>query len=63
MCISTELTVLGDLRHEGVLEHNNRPREVFLFDTMLIIAKLKEDRRLQFKSYIHVSEISSNSQE
>lgn len=50
-----DLTVLGDLRHEGVLFNNNKPREVFLFDTMLIIAKAKEDRRLQFKSYIHVS--------
>lgn len=47
--------MLGDLRQEGVLYNNNKPRQVFLFDTMLIIAKAKEDKRLQFKSYIHVS--------
>lgn len=52
---SLELTVLGELRHEGVLVNNNKPREVFLFDTMMIIAKPKEDKRLQFKNYIHVS--------
>lgn len=52
---SLELTVLGELRHEGALLNNNKPREVFLFDTMLIIAKPKEDKRLQFKNYIHVS--------
>lgn len=34
---------------------NNKPRKVLLFATMLIIAKAKEDNRLQFKSYIHVS--------
>lgn len=51
---ASELTVLGELRHEGVLSNNNKAREVFLFDTMLIITKAKEDRRLQFKSYIHV---------
>ncbi|XP_061397377.1 uncharacterized protein LOC133333061 [Musca vetustissima] len=48
-----ELTVLGELRLEGVLMENNKPRKVLLFATMLIIAKAKEDNRLQFKSYIH----------
>lgn len=47
--------MLGELRHEGILFDNNKSREVFLFDTMLIIAKPKEDRRLQFKSFIAVS--------
>lgn len=51
----SELTVLGELRLEGVLMENNKPRKVLLFATMLIIAKAKEDNRLQFKSYIHVS--------
>lgn len=50
-----ELTVLGELRLEGTLKENNKPRKVLLFTTMLIIAKAKEDNRLQFKSYIHVS--------
>ncbi|XP_073844698.1 uncharacterized protein isoform X2 [Musca autumnalis] len=48
-----ELTVLGELRLEGVLMENNKPRKVLLFATMFIIAKAKEDNRLQFKSYIH----------
>ena len=53
--IIVELTVLGELRLEGILMENNKPRRVLLFATMLIIAKPKEDNRLQFKSYIHVS--------
>jgi len=52
--LGPELTVLGDLRLEGSLMENNKPRFVFLFQTMLIITKPKEDTRLQFKTYIHV---------
>ncbi|KAM7345715.1 guanine nucleotide exchange factor in mesoderm isoform 1-T2 [Cochliomyia hominivorax] len=51
--LGPELTVLGELRLEGILMENNKPRRVLLFATMLIIAKAKEDNRLQFKSYIH----------
>ncbi|XP_067630317.1 uncharacterized protein GEFmeso isoform X2 [Eurosta solidaginis] len=51
--LGPELTVLGELRQEGLLMEHNKPRMVFLFDTMLIITKPKEDTRLQFKSYIH----------
>ncbi|XP_054741281.1 uncharacterized protein LOC129246457, partial [Anastrepha obliqua] len=51
--LGPELTVLGELRQEGLLMEHNKPRMVFLFDTMLIITKPKEDNRLQFKSYIH----------
>ncbi|XP_054090336.1 uncharacterized protein LOC105218115 isoform X2 [Zeugodacus cucurbitae] len=51
--LGPELTVLGELRQEGLLMEHNKPRMVFLFDTMLIITKSKEDNRLQFKSYIH----------
>lgn len=51
----SELTVLGDLKLEGLLMENNKPRIVLLFKTMLIITKKKEDNRLQFKTYIHVS--------
>ncbi|KAH8254348.1 hypothetical protein KR032_009652, partial [Drosophila birchii] len=48
-----ELTVLGELRQEGLLmEQHNKPRLVLLFATMLIITKQKEDGRLQFKTYI-----------
>lgn len=52
--LGPELTVLGDLRQEGVLMENSKARVVFLFKTMLIITKPKEDNRLQFKTYIHV---------
>lgn len=38
---------------------SNKPRKVLLFRTMLIIAKAKEDSRLQFKSYIHVNIFNS----
>ncbi|XP_037928584.1 rhoGEF domain-containing protein gxcJ-like [Teleopsis dalmanni] len=51
--LGPELTVLGELRQEGLLMENNKPRLVFLFSTMLILTKQKEDSRLQFKSYIH----------
>ncbi|XP_065366751.1 uncharacterized protein GEFmeso isoform X2 [Calliphora vicina] len=51
--LGPELTVLGELRLEGILMESNKPRRVLLFATMLIIAKAKEDNRLQFKSYIH----------
>uniref|UniRef100_A0A1A9UK30 DH domain-containing protein n=1 Tax=Glossina austeni TaxID=7395 RepID=A0A1A9UK30_GLOAU len=51
--LGPELTVLGELRLEGVLMESNKPRKVLLFSSMLIIAKAKEDNRLQFKSYIH----------
>lgn len=51
-----ELTVLGELRQEGLLmEQHNKQRLVLLFATMLIITKQKEDGRLQFKTYISVS--------
>lgn len=53
--LGPELTVLGDLINEGLLMENNKARIVLLFQTMLIITKPKEDSRLQFKSYIHVS--------
>lgn len=53
--LGPELTVLGDLKLEGMLMENNKPRIVLLFETMLIITKKKEDNRLQFKTYIHVS--------
>lgn len=52
--LGPELTVLGDLKLEGILMENNKPRSVLLFQTMLIITKKKEDNRLQFKTYIHV---------
>ncbi|SPP75582.1 uncharacterized protein LOC117592698 [Drosophila guanche] len=52
--LGPELTVLGELRQEGLLmEQHNKPRLVLLFATMLIITKQKEDGRLQFKTYIH----------
>ncbi|EDW01735.1 GH21609 [Drosophila grimshawi] len=48
-----DLSVLRELRHEGLLmEQHNKPRQVLLFDTMLIITKQKEDGRLQYKSLI-----------
>lgn len=49
------LMVLGDLRHEGILMENNKPRNVLLFQTMLMITKPREDQRLLFKTYIQVS--------
>lgn len=55
MSFHSELTVLGDLKLEGLLMENSKPRIVLLFRTMLIITKKKEDNRLQFKTYIHVS--------
>lgn len=55
--LGPELTVLGDLKLEGLLMESNKPRIVLLFKTMLIITKKKEDNRLQFKTYIHVSSI------
>lgn len=53
--LGPDLTVLGELRQEGMLMENNKPRVVFLFESMLIITKPKEDKRLQFKTYIPVS--------
>ncbi|KAG5678381.1 hypothetical protein PVAND_008061 [Polypedilum vanderplanki] len=50
--LGPDLTVLGELRQEGLLMEHNKPRIVFLFETMLIICKPKEDKRLQFKTYI-----------
>ncbi|CAO1373693.1 unnamed protein product [Diamesa serratosioi] len=50
--LGPDLSVLGELKQEGLLMENNKPRVVFLFDTMLIITKPKEDKRLQFKTYI-----------
>lgn len=59
--LGPDLTVLGELRQEGLLMEHNKPRIVFLFETMLIITKPKEDKRLQFKTYIPVSfKISRN---
>lgn len=49
------LTVLGELILDGPLMENSKPRTVLLFQQMLIITKKKEDNRLQFKSFIHVS--------
>jgi pleckstrin homology domain-containing family G member 1/2/3 len=51
--------VLGELRQEGLVLENNKPRVVFLFETMLIITKPKEDKRLQFKTYIPVNSIKN----
>lgn len=52
--LGPDLTVLGELRQEGMLMEHNKPRIVFLFESMLIITKPKEDKRLQFKNYIQV---------
>ena len=52
--LGPDLTVLGELKQEGMLMEHNKPRIVFLFDTMLIMTKPKEDKRLQFKNYIQV---------
>jgi hypothetical protein len=54
--LGPDLTVLGELRQEGLLMEHNKPRIVFLFETMLIITKPKEDKRLQFKTYIPVGQ-------
>ncbi|XP_030383548.1 uncharacterized protein LOC115631050 [Scaptodrosophila lebanonensis] len=51
--LGPELTVLGELRQEGLLMEHNKPRLVLLFATMLIITKQKEDGRLQFKNFIY----------
>ncbi|KAG4067613.1 hypothetical protein HA402_005385 [Bradysia odoriphaga] len=51
--LGPELTVLGDLKLEGPLMENNKPRVVLLFQNMLIITKKKEDNRLQYKNFIH----------
>lgn len=53
--LGPSLTVLGDLILEGTLMENSKPRCVLLFETMIIIAKKKEDERLQLKTFIHVS--------
>uniref|UniRef100_A0A182I3U6 Uncharacterized protein n=1 Tax=Anopheles arabiensis TaxID=7173 RepID=A0A182I3U6_ANOAR len=50
--LGPDLSVLGDLLHEGRLLEHSKPRIVLLFQTMLIIAKPKEDKRLQFRAYI-----------
>uniref|UniRef100_A0A182NHE0 DH domain-containing protein n=1 Tax=Anopheles dirus TaxID=7168 RepID=A0A182NHE0_9DIPT len=50
--LGPDLSVLGDLLHEGRLAEHTKPRIVLLFQTMLIIAKPKEDKRLQFRAYI-----------
>ncbi|XP_059613455.1 pleckstrin homology domain-containing family G member 3-like [Phlebotomus argentipes] len=55
--LGPELTVLGELRQEGMLMENSKLRAVFLFETMLIITKPKEDNRLQFKMYIKRQDI------
>lgn len=57
--LGPDLMVLGELKLEGDLMESNKPRTVLLFETMLIITKKKEDKRLQFKTYIHVSRCAS----
>lgn len=60
--LGPELTVLGDLKLEGMLMENNKPRIVLLFQNMLIITKKKEDNRLQLKTYIQVSDFPTSIQ-
>ncbi|XP_055839224.1 uncharacterized protein LOC129907162 [Episyrphus balteatus] len=55
-----KLTVLGELRQEGILMEHSKPRRVFLFGTMLIITKPKEDGRLQFKRLIQQNNLMLN---
>uniref|UniRef100_A0A1Q3G2Y5 Uncharacterized protein n=1 Tax=Culex tarsalis TaxID=7177 RepID=A0A1Q3G2Y5_CULTA len=50
--LGPDLSVLGELRQEGLLSEHAKPRVVLLFQTMLIITKPKEDKRLQFRAYI-----------
>ncbi|XP_065086454.1 pleckstrin homology domain-containing family G member 3 [Ochlerotatus camptorhynchus] len=50
--LGPDLSVLGELRQEGLLSEHAKPRVVLLFHTMLIITKPKEDKRLQFRTYI-----------
>ncbi|XP_055529721.1 uncharacterized protein LOC129721311 isoform X2 [Wyeomyia smithii] len=50
--LGPDLSVLGELRQEGLLSEQAKPRIVLLFETMLIITKPKEDKRLQFRAYI-----------
>ncbi|XP_058125792.1 uncharacterized protein LOC131294793 [Anopheles ziemanni] len=50
--LGPDLSVLGDLLREGLLTEHGKPRIVLLFQSMLIIAKPKEDKRLQFRAYI-----------
>uniref|UniRef100_A0AAG5D6K5 DH domain-containing protein n=1 Tax=Anopheles atroparvus TaxID=41427 RepID=A0AAG5D6K5_ANOAO len=50
--LGPDLSVLGDLLREGHLTEHAKPRIVLLFQSMLIIAKPKEDKRLQFRAYI-----------
>ncbi|XP_058466015.1 uncharacterized protein LOC131439248 [Malaya genurostris] len=50
--LGPDLSVLGELRQEGLLTEQTKPRVVLLFQTMLIITKPKEDKRLQFRAYI-----------
>ncbi|XP_050096288.1 uncharacterized protein LOC126578090 isoform X2 [Anopheles aquasalis] len=50
--LGPDLSVLGDLLHEGRLTEQTKARYVLLFQTMLIITKPKEDKRLQFRAYI-----------
>ncbi|ETN66268.1 hypothetical protein AND_001903 [Anopheles darlingi] len=50
--LGPDLSVLGDLLHEGRLTEHTKARYVLLFQTMLIITKPKEDKRLQFRAYI-----------
>lgn len=53
--LGPDLSVLGELRQEGLLSEHAKPRVVLLFQTMLIITKPKEDKRLQFRAYIPVA--------
>ncbi|XP_055623845.1 uncharacterized protein LOC129767216 [Toxorhynchites rutilus septentrionalis] len=50
--LGPDLSVLGELRQEGLLTEHAKPRVLLLFQTMLIITKPKEDKRLQFRAYI-----------
>lgn len=52
--LGPDLTVFGNLILDGTLRENNKQRLVLLFETMLIITKEKEDKRLQFKHFISV---------
>lgn len=52
--LGPDLSVLGELRQEGEVLENNKSRVLILFQSMLIITKPKEDKRLQLKTFISV---------
>lgn len=53
--LGPDLSVLGELRQEGEVLENNKSRVLILFQSMLIITKPKEDKRLQLKTFISVT--------